>query len=196
MKRSLTCSLAVPSSLQRLLVITPLFLGSALVSASPGTTPSADLIPELVLYQTVENNTEKSCRLELPAVGSGETAELNVRALCPLVEGKNMKPDLVRIRNVPIKSKFLLTNDPTCKKIDYLGWIELDTSKPTASLEKIGIDKILDYPGTAEQPGYVYNKGIDSQADSKGFRVLGGKRAPAGDFYLRCIVATMAPRSN
>lgn len=51
MKRSLTCSLAAPSSLQRLLVITPLFLGSALVSASPGTTPSDDLIPEFVLYQ-------------------------------------------------------------------------------------------------------------------------------------------------
>ncbi|MFK3910288.1 hypothetical protein ACI2KD_19870 [Pseudomonas monteilii] len=196
MKRSLTCSLAVPSSLQRLLVITPLFLGSALVSASPGTTPSDDLIPEFVLYQKVDNDTENSCRLELPAVGSGETAELNVRALCPLVEGENMKPHLVRIRNVPIKSKFLLTNDPTCKKIDYLGWIELDTTRPNASLEKLGIDKLWDYPGTAERPGYVYNKGIDSGAASKGFRVIGGKQPPLVDNGLRCIVVTMAPRSN
>lgn len=196
MKRSLTCSLAAPSSLQRLLVITPLFLGSALVSASPGTTPSDDLIPEFVLYQKVDNDTEKSCRLELPAVGSGETVNLIVPNLCPRVDKNPMRPDSIRIRNVPIKSKFLLTNDPSCNKVDFAGWIELDTTRPNASLEKLGIDKILDYSGTAERPGYVYNKGIDSGADSKGFRLLGGKRPPMWDYYLTCVVVTMAPRSN
>lgn len=195
MKRSLTYSLAVPSSLQRLLVITPLFLGSALVSASPGTTPSNDLVPALVLYQTVGNNTEKSCTLELPVVGSGETAELNVKSLCPLVEDEEMVPHLIRIRNAPIKSKFLLTNDSDCKKIDHLGWIELDTSRPNASLEKLGIDKLWSYSGSAEKPGYVYNKGTDSQTPSKGFRVI-GKASPGADNVLQCIVVTMAPRSN
>lgn len=199
MKRPPSRSLALFSSLH-LLLITPLLFSSAQVSAASLTAArDADPTPILALYQTVDNNTEPACGLELPTAGSGATVRLFPKTTCPPVKDedekdKPIKPHAIRIRNMPIKSTFLLTDNDRCEKANS-AWVELDTSRANASLEKMGIDKLWTYAGSAEAPGYLTNSGLDSNVPSRGFRIIGkGDAIRQGE--LTCIVVTTASRSN
>ncbi|EKT4485048.1 hypothetical protein QEM02_005226 [Pseudomonas putida] len=178
--------LAVTTAIKQAMLAAPLILSGAASFAAT----QADPPPILALYQTVDNNTEPACGLELPEAGSGITVKLLPKQQCP---SNAREPHSIRIRNVPIKSTFLLTDNERCEKTNS-AWVELDTSRANASLEKIGIDKLWTYAGSPEKPSYLTNSGLDSNAPSRGFRVF-DKGNPIKQGELACIVVTMAPRS-
>ena len=150
----------------------------------------ADPIPTLALYQTVDNNTEPACSFDLPGHGSGTTVKLQPKATCPKVEGKPINPHSLRIRDVPIATRFLLTSVASCDKSEKgAAWIELETTRANASLEKLGIDKIWTYSA------YLTNSGLDSNAPSRGFKVT-AKGDPIQQGSLSCIQVTTSARSN
>ncbi|MFF7065455.1 hypothetical protein [Pseudomonas sp. NPDC008258] len=182
----------ITSAIKQAVLAVPLLV-SGVAAVAAGTTSStlADPTPILALYQTVDNNTEPACGLELPEAGSGTTVKLLPKKQCP-PEGR--APHSIRIRNVPIKSTFLLTDNERCEKANS-AWVELDTSRSNASLEKMGIDKIWTYAGSPEKPGYLTNSGLDSNAPSRGFRIT-GRGDPIKQGQLACIVVTIAPGSN
>ncbi|WP_156333146.1 hypothetical protein [Pseudomonas sp. NBRC 111119] len=184
--------LAVTTAIKQALLAAPLLLsGVAAFAATTTDSTQADPTPFLALYQTADNNTEPACGLALPEAGSGTTVKLLPKKQC---SADANEPHAIRIRNVPIKSNFLLTDNERCEKANS-AWIELDTSRSNASLEKMGIDKLWTYAGTPEKPGYLTNSGLDSNAPSRGFRIIGnGDKIVQGE--LACIVVTMAPRSN
>lgn len=179
--------LAVTTIIKQAMLAAPLLLSGAATFAAT----QADPTPIIALYKTVDNTTEPACGLELPATGSGTTVKLLPKKACP---ANAREPHSIRIRNVPIKSTFLLTDNERCEKANS-AWVELDTSRANASLEKLGIDKIWTYAGSPERPGYLTNSGLDSNAPSRGFRVI-GKGNPIAQGELACIVVTMAPRGN
>ncbi|MEX5506346.1 hypothetical protein Q1J61_21405 [Pseudomonas putida] len=178
--------LAVTTAIKQAMLAAPLLLSGAASFAAT----QADPIPIIALYKTAENNTEPACGLELPETGSGGTVNLLPKKQCP---EDARQPHAIRIRNVPIKSTFLLTDNDRCEKANS-AWIELDTSRANASLEKIGIDKIWTNAGSPERPGYLTNSGLDSNAPSRGFRII-GKGEPIKQGELTCIKVTIAPRS-
>ncbi|MDH0756304.1 hypothetical protein N5C70_06100 [Pseudomonas juntendi] len=181
----------LPSALIQAMLTMPLLLSSVAADAADTTRSNlADPTPLLSLYQTVDNNTEPACGFELPEAGSGTTVKLLPNKECP---SEAREPHSIRIRNVPIKSTFLLTDNERCEKLDS-SWVELDTSRANASLEKMGIDKIWTYAGRPEKPGYLTNSGLDNNVPSRGFRVI-GKGDPIKQGDLTCIVVTIAPRS-
>lgn len=184
--------LAVTTAIKQAMLAAPLLLsGVAAFAATTTDSTQADPTPTLALYQTADNNTEPACGLELPVAGSGTTVKLLPKKQC---SADANEPHAIRIRNVPIKSNFLLTDNERCEKANS-AWVELDTSRANASLEKMGIDKIWTYAGSPEKPGYLTNSGLDSNAPSRGFRII-GKGDPIAQGELACIVVTMAPRSN
>lgn len=187
--------LATPSAMKQLMLAAPVLVyGTAALGAGIADSPQADPTPMLALYQTVDNNTEPACGLELTAIPGGLPQKLLPKKECPEVEGSVIAPHAIRIRNVPIKSTLLLTNNERCEKANS-AWVELDTSRANASLEKMGIDKIWTYAGSPEKPGYLTNNGIDSNAPSRGFRVT-GKGDPIKQGELACVVVTFAERGN
>ena len=137
----------------------------------------------LTLYQTVENGSELSCSETVPGPGTNTTAWFFPRdpERCQGneqdEEDKVFKPHSIRIRNAPAAAKFILsdtkTNQHRCSQEQGSNWIELETTSPLAALEKMGLDKITDYP-----PGYIYNLGSDTAegapraARSKGFKLV------------------------
>ena len=166
-------------------------------ATSPATndSTSAELPPILTLYRTVDNNTENSCSFDLPDMGSAFPIKLYPKEACPRKEDeeededKPFKPHSIRIHNLPIKSRVLLVDNKDGIKEGH-AWIEFDTSRANASLEKMGIDKLWSYAGRPEKPGYVYNKGEDNHTPSWGFRIIGkGPAIPQGE--LACIVVTL-----
>lgn len=125
----------LPSALIQAMLTMPLLLSSVAADAADTTRSNlADPTPLLSLYQTVDNNTEPACGFELPEAGSGTTVKLLPKKKCP---SEAREPHSIRIRNVPIKSTFLLTDNERCEKLDS-SWVELDTSRANASLEKMG----------------------------------------------------------
>ncbi|MFJ4457446.1 hypothetical protein ACIP1G_26670 [Pseudomonas sp. NPDC089392] len=150
----------------------------------------ADPTPTLALYQTVDNNTEPACAFDLPGYGSGTSVKLLPKKTCPKVEDKVIDPHSLRIRNVPIATRFLLTSVASCDKSEKnAAWIELETTRANASLEKLGIDKLWTYSG------YVTNSGLDSNAPSRGFKVT-AKGDPIKQGSLSCIQVTTSAGSN
>ncbi len=181
--------LAVTTAIKQAMLAAPLLLSGAASFAAT----QADPIPMLALFHTDDNGTEPACGVELPATGSGRTVNVLPKKQCP----ENARaPYSIRIRNVPIKSTFLLTDNERCEKANS-AWVELDTSRANASLEKMGIDKIWLYAGTPGAPGYLYNTGLDTSPPipSRGFRVI-GKGEPIKQGELSCIKVTIAPGSN
>ncbi|HEN8728645.1 TPA: hypothetical protein ACNV18_000505 [Pseudomonas putida] len=181
--------LAVTTAIKQAMLAAPLLLSGAASFAAT----QADPIPMLALFHTDDNGTEPACGVELPATGSGRTVNVLPKKQCP----ENARaPYSIRIRNVPIKSTFLLTDNERCEKANS-AWVELDTSRANASLEKIGIDKIWLYAGDPGVPGYLFNTGLDTNPPipSRGFRVI-GKGEPIKQGELSCIKVTIAPRSN
>lgn len=181
--------LAVTTAIKQAMLAAPLLLsgGASFAATQP------DPIPMLALWHTVENGTEPACGVELPAAGSGWTMDVLPKKKCP---ENAREPYAIRIRNVPIKSTFLLTDNERCEKANS-AWVELDTSRANASLEKIGIDKIWLYAGDPGVPGYLFNTGLDTNPPipSRGFRVI-GKGDPIEQGKLSCIKVTIAPGSN
>lgn len=183
--------LTATSAIKQAMLIAPwFFISAASLAASTADSAEATLTPILALYQTADNGTEPACGLELPVAGSGVTVKLRPSEDCP----QSIEPHAIRIRNAPIKSTFLLTDNKRCEKADS-AWVELDTSRANASLEKMGIDKIWTYAGSPAKPGYLTNRGLDSNAPSRGFRII-GKGNPIKQGELACILVTMAPGSN
>lgn len=182
--------LAITTAIKQTMLAAPLLMsGVAAFAASTTDATQANPTPFLALYQTVDNNTEPTCGLELSETGSGIPVELIINKRC---SGHAIEPHAIRIRNVPVKSTFLLTDNERCEKANS-AWVELDTSRDNASLEKIGIDKIWTYAGRPDKPGYLTNSGLDSSAPSRGFRVI-GKGDPIKQGELACIVVTIARR--
>lgn len=194
--RLLNCRrLAIPSAMKQLMLATPVLVyGTAALGAGIADSPQPDPTPMLALFQTVDNNTEPSCGLDLTAIPGGLPQKLLPKKECAEVDGSVIAPHAIRIRNVPIKSTLLLTNNERCEKANS-AWVELDTSRANASLEKLGIDKIWTYAGSPEKPGYLTNNGLDSSAPSRGFRVI-GKGGPIKQGELACVVVTFAGRGN
>ena len=179
-----------------MLIVTSLLTGAGTAhAATPTEIKKAELVPNITVYRTVENNTEMACSFDLPTAGNASTIKLFPIADCPRKddeeedEDKPFKPHSIRIHNMPIKSKVLLTNSQLCKQVGQ-SWIELDTSRANASLEKMGIDKLWSYAGSPEKPGYVYNKGEDNQTPSSGFRII-GKGPAIQQGKLACIVVNL-----
>lgn len=143
----------------------------------------------LTLYQTVDNNTELSCSDGVPRAGSDTTVRFYPREH-DVCEGnkeeddKIFKPHSIRIRNAPAATTFLLSDkiafQRNCSKESDSNWIELETTRPRSSLEKMGLDKITDYRG------YITNLGSDSNARSIGFKVVDFKGVIAQG-TLSCI---------
>lgn len=188
-----------PAKKLAMLIATSLLTGTGTTyAATPTDITHAELAPILTLYRSVENSAEITCPFELPTMGSVQTIKLQPKEACPRKEDedkdedKPFKPHSIRIHNMPIKSKVLLVDSKDCTKEGH-AWVELDTSRANASLEKMGIDKIWSYAGSPEKPGYVYNKGEDNQTPSFGFRVI-GKGAAIQQGELACIVVTLPKR--
>ena len=132
----------------------------------------------LTLYQTVDNNTELSCSADVPGTGSNTTIRFYPRKadVCQgdedaeEDEDKIFKPHSIRIRSAPAAATFILSDKMTaqehCSKESDSNWIELETTRPLSSLEKLGLDKTTDYRG------YITNVGSDSNARSIGFKVV------------------------
>ncbi|KAF0250834.1 hypothetical protein [Pseudomonas putida] len=144
----------------------------------------ADQDPQsvLTLYYTVDNNTELSCSTDVPRAGSDTTVKFYPKdpGACERNEGaeeeedKIFKPHSIRIRNAPAATTFVLsdktaTQDRNCSKESDSNWIELETTRPNSSLEKLGIDKLTDYRG------YITNAGSDSNARSIGVKMVASK---------------------
>lgn len=190
------CFATSPATKLAMLIVTSLLTGAGTANAAtPTEIKKAELVPNVTVYRTVENNTEMRCSFDLPTTGSASTIKLFPIADCPRKddeeedEDKPFKPHSIRIHNMPIKSKVLLTDSQLCKQ-EGQSWIQLDTSRANASLEKTGIDAIWTYGSNPENLGYVYNKGEDNQRPSSGFRVI-GKGPAIQQGKLACIVITL-----
>lgn len=184
------CFTASPAT-KLAILIAPLLLAGSVTATAASTTDitRAELTPTIALYQTVDNSTEPACSFDLPALGNPLPMKRLPKKECP----EPIDPHSIRIHNMPIKSKVLLVDSADCAKEGH-AWIELDTSRANASLEKMGIDKIWTYPGSPEKPGYVYNKGDDNNMPSSGFRVI-GKGNPIKQGELACIVVNIPKRN-
>ena len=176
---------ATPGLARAFLVFGALVIGSATSCVVVANEPPG----VLTLYQTIDGQ-EQSCSFDVPGPGSGTVIKLlPKRADGPCPKGDNddskddsFKPHAIRIRQAPAAAKFLLTNNERCEKNDS-AWIELETTRPVAALEKIGLDKITDYRG------YITNSGTDSGARSLGFKLLASEgRIDQGK--LSCIRIT------
>lgn len=192
---------ASPAMKLAMLIATSLLSGAGTAYAANTTDIThAELTPVITLYRQVENGSDRPCPFELPALGSVAPIKLLPKDACPRKEDededkdKPFKAHSIRIHNMPIKSTVLLVDSDTCTKEGH-AWVELDTSRANASLEKMGIDKIWTYTGSQEKPGYVYNKGEDNQTPSFGVRII-GKGNPIEPGELACIVVTLPKRSN
>lgn len=141
---------------------------------------TADPLPLLVLYKTVENNTEEARDYALPEYGSGTILKIEV------LKEELFWAQTIRIRHVPIATRILLTNSLTGDKEEGGAWVELETTRSNASLEKIGLDKISTYLG------YLTNRGLDSDAPSRGFRVVDRGRAVIPGDLVIILVTTSA----
>lgn len=120
--------LAVTTAIKQAMLAAPLLLSGAASFAAT----QADPIPMLALFHTDDNGTEPACGVELPATGSGRTVNVLPKKQCP----ENARaPYSIRIRNVPIKSTFLLTDNERCEKANS-AWVELDTSRANARSKK------------------------------------------------------------
>ncbi|MFJ4433953.1 hypothetical protein ACIPZG_23775 [Pseudomonas sp. NPDC089395] len=180
---------AITSPIKQVLLTAPLLItGAVALAASNTETTHADPTPVLALYQTVDNNTEPACAFDLPALGSGTTAKFFPKKTCPEVEDDPIEPHAIRIRNMPIASKFLLTDNERCEKTDS-AWVELETTRANASLEKLGIDKIWTYSG------YLTNAGLDSNAPSRGFKVI-ARGNPIKQGELTCVTVSTSVGSK
>ncbi|QCI11368.1 hypothetical protein E6B08_08140 [Pseudomonas putida] len=176
-------------TVKQLMLSAPLLLGLvAPFAIANSELTSADPKPTLALYQTVDNSTEPACSFDLPVLGSGATQTLKPEQTCPEVEGAPIEPHSIRIRNVPIATTFLLTDNDRCEK-EGSAWIELETTRANASLEKLGIDKIWTYSS------YLTNSGLDSSALSRGFKVR-AKGDPIQQGKLACIKVTTSAGSR
>lgn len=151
-----------------------------------GAQASQDPVSVLTLYQSLENNTEISCSVGVPQAGSDTTFRFYPKEAedCKGEEGKIFQPHSIRVRNAPAAATFLLSDkkatQQNCSKESDNNWIELETTRPSSSLEKLGLDKITDYRG------YITNLGSDSNARSIGFKVVDYKGVIAQG-TLSCI---------
>ncbi|RZI91583.1 MAG: hypothetical protein EOP15_00420 [Pseudomonas sp.] len=151
-----------------------------------GAQASQDPESVLTLYQTVDNTTEISCSAVVPRAGSDTTFRFYPKEAedCKGEEGKIFQPHSIRVRNAPAATTFLLSDKKAtpqnCSKESDSNWIELETTRPRSSLEKLGLDKITDYRG------YITNLGSDSNARSIGFKVVDYKGVIAQG-TLSCI---------
>ncbi|MDZ5602157.1 hypothetical protein SJI00_05120 [Pseudomonas sp. RP23018S] len=179
-------------AIKRALLTLPLLTCVAAHAASTSEATQADITPIISMYQG-----ELACSKELPATGGLVPVQWRPKQVCPKGgedEDEPFEAHSIRIRNMPIKSTVLLIDSNTCVK-DGNAWIELDTSRANASLERMGVDKLWTYAGSAEKPGYVYNKGDDSNAPSYGFRIIGkGNAIKPGE--LACVVISTPKRGH
>lgn len=173
-----------------------LFIGSSIPLAAQAAQEPQGV---LTLYQTVDNNTELSCSFDVPATGSDTIVRFYPRDPNGKCKGnetdekdKLFQPHSIRIRYAPAAARIILSDKQTsqlhCSKDG--NWIELETTRPLSSLEKMGLDNITDYTG------YVTNIGSDTQARSIGFKRVDSKGIiPQGK--LNCIeVKTLASVSS
>lgn len=173
------------TSLRRGLLACPLLLLSVAVSLS-ATASEPD--GALTLYQN-NNNQSLPCSFAVPGTASDKVVKFlpKTAGLCPKdddedADDESFKPHSIRIRNAPAAARFLLTGDNSCEKTAR-AWIELETTRPVASLETIGLDKITTYSG------YLTNRGVDSNANTLGFKIVGHQgRIDQGT--LSCIKIT------
>jgi|GEM_PF-1292345 len=158
-----------------------------------GAQASQDPESVLTLYQTLKNNTESSCSAVVPRAGSDTTFRFYPKEAegCKGEEPEEdeedgiYRPHSIRVRNAPAATTFLLSDKiatrlKNCSKESDSNWIELETTRPRSSLEKLGLDKITDYRG------YITNLGSDSNARSIGFKVVDYKGVIAQG-TLSCI---------
>lgn len=154
-----------------------------LTAACPPGATASEPDGVLTLYQN-ENNQALPCTFDVPGTASDKVVKFlpKTAGLCPKEDNETFKPHSIRIRNAPAAARFLLTGDNSCEKTAK-AWIELETTRPVASLETIGLDKITTFSG------YITNTGTDSNANTIGFKIV-GKQGRIEQGTLSCVKIT------
>lgn len=134
-----------------------------------------------------DNTSEISCTIPIPAIASGRSFDYHINN--PASECFGIRPTKIQMSNLPSAMSVLLTDDYFCNTA--LGthfkarrdpsenrnfWIELQTTRASASLEEVGIDRLFSDIGN-----FATNSSFDGRRTSIGVKVVEGNRNGAGD---------------